>query len=50
MTLKELYKNVESLMASYGEDCPVKSFSQLKNVSPTPSIWYDEDEDAILID
>ena len=50
MTLKDVQNNIEDLILVYGEDCPVKSFSHLGNVTNTPHIWYDENEDAVLID
>lgn len=49
MTLEDIYKEIKDLMDVYGENCPVKSFSQLHNVSQIPHIWYNEDEDAVLI-
>ena len=50
MTLKVLQNEIQELIDNYGEDCPVKSFIRLGNVSTAPSIWYDEDEDSVLID
>lgn len=49
MTLEDVYKEIKDLMDVYGEDCPVKSFSRLHNVNQILHIWYDEDEDAVLI-
>lgn len=49
MTLEDVYKEIKDLMDVYGEDCPVKSFSRLRNVNQILHIWYDEDEDAVLI-
>ena len=49
MTLEEIYKKIKDLMGVYGKNCPVKSFSQLNNVSQIPHIWYDVAENAVLI-
>ena len=49
MTLRELQNEIQELIDDYGEDCPVKSFIRLGNVTNAPSIWYDEDEDSVLI-
>ena len=49
MTLRQLQNEIQELIDDYGEDCPVKSFIRLGNVTNAPSIWYDEDEDSVLI-
>jgi len=49
MTLEGIYEEIKDLIGVYGENCPIKSFSQLHNISQIPHIWYDEDEDAVLI-
>lgn len=49
-TLKDLLEEIEDLIDEYGEDCPVKSNSQLETTSQTPCVWYDEDKDAVIID
>lgn len=49
MTLDELKELVDNLHGEYGGDCPVKSFVMLAYENKSPRIWYDEDEDAVLI-
>lgn len=49
MTLKDLQKELEELIGVYGEDCPVKSFYLMQYVNKDPYMFYDEDEDAVII-
>lgn len=50
MTLREYINILEDYADAYGEDIEIVSFAHEETLTPSPSVFYDDEKDRIVTD